>query len=104
MRRFCRSCQRGGSDSGEDWLDDTQRGAPGQALDQPIVIVVRDDQEEPAAGVRVSWIADDGGMIDPPESVTNSDGIATAAWTLGADHALHHGRALAPGYETVEFT
>jgi hypothetical protein len=83
---------------------DAQRGAPGQALDEPIVIVVRDDQGEPATGVRVSWIADDGGRIDPPESVTSSYGIAMATWTLGADRALHHGRALAPGYATVEFT
>src|SRR5437870_802754 len=57
---------------------DAQRGAPGQPLDQPIVIVVRDAQGEPAAGVRVSWIADDRGTVDPPSTITSSYGIAMA--------------------------
>jgi hypothetical protein len=83
---------------------DAQRGAPGQPLDEPIVVVVRDERGAPAPGVRVSWIADDGGAVDPPESITNSDGLAIAAWTLGRDRVLHHGRAAAAGYATVEFT
>jgi hypothetical protein len=81
-----------------------QRGSPGARLDRPIVVIVRDVSDAPAAGVRVSWFADDGGTIDPPESVTDEKGRAVATWTLGADDlSPHRGRATALGYATAEF-
>lgn len=80
-----------------------QRGAPGERLDQPIVLVVRDPSGNPVGDVHVTWIADDGGMIDPPESVTDVNGLASATWILG-DAATHRGHAIAAGFLTAEFT
>jgi hypothetical protein len=81
-----------------------QRGAPGERLDRPIVIVVRDALGAPASGIRVTWIAGDGGAIEPAESVTDENGRTAATWTLGAAAPQHRGRALAVGYVAVEFT
>lgn len=83
---------------------DAQRGTPGLPLGRPIVIVVRDAAGDPVPGVRVTWFADDGGTIDPNESLTDDGGRAAATWTLGGDRALHHGRAMADAYDPVSFT
>lgn len=80
-----------------------QRGAPGQPLAQPIVLVVRDASGTPVAGVDVTWNADDGGVMDPSKSVTDVNGFASAIWTLG-DGSMHRGRALAAGFLAAEFT
>ena len=80
-----------------------QRGAPGQRLDEPIVLVVRDASGNPVADVHVTWIADDGGAIDPPENVTDADGLASATWVLGRG-PTHRGHAVAAGFLTAEFT
>ena len=80
-----------------------QRGVPGQRLAAPIVVVVRDESSRPASGVRVTWIAEDGGTIDPAASTTDDDGHASATWTLGGG-VEHRGRAVAEGYAAVEFT
>jgi len=80
-----------------------QRGAPGEQLDRPIVLVVRDPRGLPVPDVRVAWFADDGGVIEPPESVTGANGLASATWTLG-DGAIHRGHAVANGFATAEFT
>lgn len=82
---------------------DAQRGVPGKQLAEPIVVVVRDGAGAPVPGVRVTWLVDDGGTIDPSEGVTDPRGRASATWTLGADLALHRGRALSDGYAAVEF-
>ncbi len=80
-----------------------QQGVPGAPLDRPIIIVVRDASGAPVADVRVSWLADDGGTIDPGQTVTDENGRTGATWTLGA--ALpHRGRALALGYDVAEFS
>lgn len=81
-----------------------QRGTPGQRLDRPIVVTVRDPSDAPIAGVHVTWVADDGGQIDPPQSTTNAVGVVSATWMLGADPAPHRAHAVADGFETVEFT
>jgi len=51
-----------------------QQGVPGAPLDRPIIIVVRDASGAPVADVRVSWLADDGGTIDPGQTVTDENG------------------------------
>ena len=82
----------------------SQRGSPGQPLKEPIVVIVRDASGAPVPNVRVRWIVDDGGTIDPPSSVTDETGSASALWTLGPSLSIHRGRALATGYEPVQFT
>src|SRR5438094_645646 len=83
-----------------------RRGVPGERLGLPIVIVVRDASGAAVAGVRVTWVAEDGGAIDPAESVTDVEGSAAATWTLGGNSTttLHRGRAIATGFAFVEFT
>src|SRR5690242_12461875 len=81
-----------------------QRGSPGKPLEQPIVVVVRDASGTPVSNVRVSWIVDDGGSIDPSSTVTDGAGTASALWTLGTSLSIHRGRALATGYDAVQFT
>lgn len=81
-----------------------QRGAPGEPLGQPLVAVVRNQMGAPMPGVRVTWHADDGGGIAPAEGVTDEAGSVSATWTLGADPAPHRARAVADGYDAVEFT
>ena len=80
-----------------------QHGLPGQRLDQPIVLVVRDPSGAAMAGVQVTWVADDGGEMDPAVSLTDANGFASATWTLGIG-AMHRGRAVATGFATAELT
>jgi hypothetical protein len=81
-----------------------QRGAPGERLALPIVVVARDIAGNPAADVQVTWQVDDGGTIDPRVSTTDDKGSTAASWTLGGDPSLHRGRAVASGYAAVQFT
>ena len=80
-----------------------QRGDPGHPLALPIGVTVRDAAGAPARGVEVTWIADDGGSIDPSHGVTDAAGSAAASWTLGGGFALHHARAVAQGYVRADF-
>jgi len=82
---------------------DRQLGKPGEQLGQPIVVIVRDAAGAPIAGIHVRWMADDGGTIDPAESITDAEGRAVASWTLGTAFSAHHARALADGYAGAEF-
>ena len=83
---------------------DAQRGAPGQPLALPIVVVVRDASGMAVSGVRVWWFPDDGGAIAPGESITDATGRATATWTLGTGRDAHRARAVATGYDLARFT
>jgi hypothetical protein len=83
---------------------DAQRGVPGQPLEFPLVVVVHDRFGAPASGVPVTWVASDGGTIDPAQSVTDAEGTARATWTLGVLRPTHQGHAEAPGYFPVEFS
>ena len=80
-----------------------QRGSPGQRLERPIVLIVRNGSGDPVPDVHVAWFADDGGAFEPPESITDARGVAQATWTLGGG-TTHHGRAVAEGYVDAEFT
>ncbi|HEY2376361.1 MAG TPA: Ig-like domain-containing protein [Gemmatimonadaceae bacterium] len=82
---------------------DAQRGSAGQRLHRPIVLVVHDALDAPVANVQVTWIAEDGGTIEPSESVTDANGLASAMWTLG-DGPTHRGHAAAAGFLSAEFT
>lgn len=80
-----------------------QRGSSGQPLALPLVATVHDASGASIAGVTVTWVADDGGSIDPPTSITDGQGAVSATWTLGID-PFHRARAIAEGYEAVVFT
>jgi len=61
---------------------DAQTGAGGQALPNPLRVIVTDGGA-PANGVTVSWATPGGGSLAPATSTTDANGIATTTWTLG---------------------
>lgn len=63
---------------------DAQTGTAGQALAQPLVVLVRDAGSNPVAGVVVSWqVAAGGGTLGAATSVTNGSGLASMTYTVG---------------------
>ena len=71
-------------------------GTPGQTL-QPFVVEVRDQNGNPASGVFVIFIHDDGSLSTILD-VTGADGQAETTLTLGSDTGttrvtVHAGRA-----------
>ena len=66
---------------------DRQSVLQGQALPNPVVVLVLDDAGEPVEGARVAFTPEQGdGSADPDTAATNADGRARTTWTLG-DHA-----------------
>ncbi len=61
---------------------DAQTGPGGQALPNPLRVIVNDGGV-PANGVTVSWATPSGGSVAPATSTTDANGIATTTWTLG---------------------
>ena len=62
-----------------------QHAAAGAALGQPVVVRVLSRGGLPVAGVAVRFAAGDGeGVPEPAAAMTDADGRARTAWTLGA--------------------
>ena len=67
--------------SGQD-----QSGGSGATLAQPIVVRLVTDNGRPVANTAVHWrTVEGGGSVDSVETRTDSDGRASADWTLGND-------------------
>ncbi|MEA2723529.1 MAG: hypothetical protein QOH59_1300 [Gemmatimonadales bacterium] len=65
-------------------VDGNNQTAPaGQALPNPLVVVVTDDNGDPMAGVSVSWSAQGGGTVSASAITTGSDGHAAVTRVLG---------------------
>jgi len=63
---------------------DGQTATAGQALAQPLVVVVRDAASNPVAGVTVAWqVTAGGGTLGAATSVTNGSGLASMTYTAG---------------------
>jgi len=63
-----------------------QRTLAGRQLPQAIVVRATNRHGGPASGKRVSFKVGDGeGSVDPATAITDADGRARAAWTLGND-------------------
>jgi hypothetical protein len=62
-----------------------QTGRRGEAVDQPLVVLVVDRYGNPVPNVEVDWKTEDGnGQLSPAAgSVTGSDGRSGVTWTLG---------------------
>lgn len=61
-----------------------QTGTVAQALPQPLVVLVRDQFNNPAGGTTVAWaVALGGGSLSASSSSTDAQGRATVTWTLG---------------------
>jgi Bacterial Ig-like domain (group 1) len=66
-------------------LGDEQTGPVGEQLEDPLVVKVVTESQDPAAGVEVTFEVSDpaGGTVNPTTATTNSEGQAVAHWTLG---------------------
>ena len=61
-----------------------QLGDAGEPLSEPLVVRARDRLGNPAAAVPVEFeIVEGGGSVTPSQSQTDSEGRASATWTLG---------------------
>jgi hypothetical protein len=60
------------------------RANPGWTLAEPVTVRLVDSDGEPRPGVPVHWtITAGGGSVEPVAAETDSDGEASAVWTLG---------------------
>jgi hypothetical protein len=66
----------------------TMTGMPGTPVADSAAALVRDQYGNPVPGVTVNWaVTSGGGSVSPASSVTNTQGIARARWTLGGSVA-----------------
>lgn len=61
---------------------DAQSGLAGQALANPLRVVVTDGGTA-QEGETVTWGTTSGGSLSPSSSTTDANGVATTTWTLG---------------------
>jgi len=83
---------------------DGQAGTVGAPLPQPLVVRVADVYGNPIAGANVSWSAGAGGNVTPSSGVTDANGHAQAAWTLGTAAGEQHVTASAGQSAIAVFT
>ncbi len=72
-----------------------QEGLPGEALEKPFVVEVRDQTDKPLPGVEVTFlVTNGGGTLSVTNATTDNNGRAETTLTLGPE----------PGTNTVEAT
>jgi hypothetical protein len=65
---------------------------------------VRDAAGNPVPGLAVAWlVGSGGGHLTPATSVTDADGVASTAWTMGGAPQLNTATAVVSGVGTVAF-
>ena len=73
-------------------------GIAGTQLANVLIVKVADEHGAALAGVTVNWtVTSGGGRLDPASSVSNSEGLAQAAWTLGPQSRSKHCECRASG-------
>jgi len=77
--------------------------SPGETLWPDAAVLVLDQGGHPVPGVTVSWAASGDGLAQPLESVTDQSGVATTAWTLGAQNGTQTLTATVGGLSTELF-
>jgi plastocyanin len=81
---------------------DQQTGPAGEALAEPLrVLITRDG--EPMAGVDVEWSAGAGGSLSD-EQVSDEEGLASVVWTLGPDTGEQEATASVEGADGSPLT
>jgi Domain of unknown function (DUF4082)/Bacterial Ig-like domain (group 1) len=63
---------------------DNQTGTAGNALPNPLVVEVKDGSGNPQSGVTINFTVTGGGSVSSASTVTNANGQASTALTLGA--------------------
>ncbi len=84
---------------------DNQSGVPGAVLTSPLVVLVKDANNVPKAGVTVTFaVATGSGSVSPASAVTGADGSASTNLTLGTIGGLNTVTASSIGLGTVTFS
>ncbi len=94
------------ADSIEIVSGDNQSGEPGTELDDPLVVEVLDEDDDPVSGVTVTFsVTAGGGSLSDTSVTTNSSGRAQTDLTLGDDPGRNTVRASVSGVSgRVTFT
>jgi len=83
---------------------DHQSGPVRTELPQPIVVEVRDAQNNLVPSVAVTWvIGTGGGSVTPATTMTDQNGRASANWTMGSSPGPNTVSAVVSGIGVVEF-
>ena len=84
---------------------DTQSGTPGNALANPFVVEVQDEDGEPLAGHRVTFsVTAGGGSLSETSAAADEDGRAETTLTLGSERGVNSVRASVTGVDPVTFS
>jgi hypothetical protein len=84
---------------------DRQNGTVGEALVDSLVVKVTDRFGDPVGGAAVTWSAEGGGIVDPAEGVTATDGRASTQRVLGSQPLTYFTIAMVEGLsEPATFT
>jgi Domain of unknown function (DUF1929)/Bacterial Ig-like domain (group 1) len=81
-----------------------QSGLMGQALPDPLVVIVKDDQGQPVEGAAVGWSASAGGSVSSSSVTSDADGRAQVQWVLGGTAGEQTATASVSGLPPVDFT
>ncbi len=82
---------------------DNQEGLPGEALEKPLVVEVRDQRNQPLRRVRVSFaVTAGGGTLTVTTTVTDKNGRAQSVLTLGPNAGANSVSASAFGIERAQ--
>ncbi len=83
---------------------DDQRGQAGDELPDPLVVRLVDESGNGIPDRDVSWVVATGGGGVMPNSTTDEDGFASAAWTLGPSPGRNTLNAVVSGVGVVQFS
>ncbi|HET6230534.1 MAG TPA: cellulase family glycosylhydrolase [Longimicrobiaceae bacterium] len=81
----------------------TVQGAPGYAVDDSLAVKVLDQTGAAMSGVPVTFTAT-GGTASPGTATTDAQGVARAAWTLGAQPGTYSASAAVSGRSMTPVT
>jgi alpha-tubulin suppressor-like RCC1 family protein len=83
---------------------DLQEGAAGSLLAESLTVRVMDPHGNSATGATVGWsVIAGGGRVSPEASVTDANGHASTAWTLGTASGSQRAKAELLGPTSTEF-
>jgi PKD domain-containing protein/Big-like domain-containing protein len=83
---------------------DGQSALVGTQLDQPLVVQVLDEQQNPISNRPVTWvIGTGGGSVDPQNTNTDAQGFASTQWTLGPAVGGNTVNAVVSGLDAATF-
>ncbi len=84
---------------------DDQTGPVSTELTGDLIVEVRDAQNNPVPAVAVTWVVGTGGgSVTPTTSTTDTDGRASAAWTLGSSPGANTLSAVVSGIGVAQFS